>query len=76
MTGTPTITADPTSITLSNKVVSVSTLTINGESVPTGEAVQFAATGATAGSYTITALCSTDATPAEVLEAEITVQVE
>ncbi len=78
LTGTPTITALPVSITLSSKVVNVGVLTLeNGDTIPIGEAVQFAATGGTAGvTYKITSLCSTDESPAEELEGEIIVQVD
>ena len=76
LTGTPTIVDisgdSPTDLTISNKVVSTTSLTINGVTVPTGEAVQFTVTGQQSGkSYTIKITVGTDATPAQTLIGEI-----
>lgn len=75
LNGTPTIvevagTGSPTTdLTLSNKVVSTSALTINDVSVPLGEAVQFAVTGGLVANspYSITITVATDSTPAQSL---------
>lgn len=63
LTGTPTITASPTSgITLSNKVVTSAAEEIDGETIPIGQAVQFKAAPTSAGQeYTITVSCATTA---------------
>jgi len=72
LTGTPTIVdnspSSPEVLTITNKAVSVAELTINGATVPIGEAVQFSLSGQASGvSYTIKITVSTDATPAQVL---------
>ena len=69
LTGTPTVTEIGTSdLTLGNKAVSTGALTLNGATVATGQAVQFSATGFTAGrTYKIHLSCGTDATPAQTL---------
>ena len=72
LTGTPTIVDisgdSPTDLTISNKVVSTTSLTINGVTVPTGEAVQFTVTGQQSGkSYKILITVATDATPSQDL---------
>jgi hypothetical protein len=69
LTGTPTVTEVTTSaLTFSNEGVSTGSLTINGVSVTTGEAVQFKVTGGTANTdYEIQIVCATDATPAQTL---------
>jgi len=74
-TGTPTITTTA-GLTLDNKAVSTATLTINGESVPAGEAIQFRATAVTAATYTIEIECDTDASPAQTIIERITMVVE
>lgn len=71
LTGTPTVEeVDPNSpgdLTLTNKVVNDAALTINGESVAIGQAVQFTCAGGIAGvTYTIRITVSTDSTPAQV----------
>lgn len=68
LTGTPTITEDTTTdLTLSNKVVSTTALTINDRTVAIGKAVQFKVTGQVAGvTYLVFVTCSTDATIARV----------
>ena len=70
VTGTPTVVeVDTTDLTLGNKAVSTTELTISGETVPIGEAVQLSITGhlLATGSYTILITATTDATPAQVL---------
>lgn len=75
LTGTPTVTAS--GLTIANKVVNVAQLTIDGDTVEIGQAVQFNVTGGTAGtSYDVTILCDTDASTAQTLEGEVTIQVE
>lgn len=62
LSGTPTVTVSPTGPTLSNKAVNTGAVTLDGVSVPAGEAVTFTVTvgGSVApGSYTITATCAT-----------------
>ena len=77
LTGTPTVTASPSGITISNKVVSIAELTLNGDTVPLGEAVQCHVADPTAtGTYTITILCDDDEDPAQTHEGEIILQVD
>lgn len=72
LTGTPTITCS--GLTLGSKQVSVGALTIDGVSVPAGEAVTFTITDGTAGTkYTITIVVST--TAGQTLERFVTLQV-
>lgn len=60
LSGTPTVAA--TGITITSPAVSGSALTIDGVSVPAGEAVTFKVAGGTAGTdYTITITVSTSA---------------
>jgi hypothetical protein len=67
LTGTPTVTIGAGGGTLANKIVSAEALTIDDQLVPAGKAVQFNidTDGATAGEYTITVSCATDAVPAQ-----------
>jgi len=68
LTGTPTIVEVTTSdLTLSNKVVSTGALTILGNTVATGAAVQFkvVATSGLLGCYRIRVTVATDATVAQ-----------
>lgn len=66
LTGTPTITGSPSGLTFANQAVNTAALTINGESVAIGNAVQFKVAGGTADTeYTILVQVSTDATPAQ-----------
>lgn len=77
LTGTVTVTVDPTGPTLSNKAVSATALTINGRSVIAGQAVQFKITGVTAGeTYTCTASVATDSTPAETVTGAVIIKVD
>lgn len=66
LTGTPTIVEiTTTDLTITNKAVSTTTLTIEGVAVLTGQAVQFLVAGMLAGvTYTIKITVSTDSTPA------------
>lgn len=58
-TGTPTVTV--TGLTISGEAVSTTALTILGETVPIGQAVQFAVAGGTAGTdYEIDVQCGTN----------------
>jgi hypothetical protein len=81
LTGTPTITIAPSSgtpPTLSNKAVNTGALTINGQSVGIGQALQCLVTttsSTTVGSYTITAQCGTNATPAQTVIGDVIIDV-
>lgn len=82
LTGTPTITLSspsisPEDITTSNAIVNTSALTINGQTVAIGEAVQFKVSGGTVANspYTFKISCDTDATPAQTLEGYIILKV-
>ena len=64
-----------TNLTIANKVVSSGALTINGVSVPTGEAVQFNVLGALANIiYVITITVTTDASPAQTFVRSVTLR--
>lgn len=83
LTGTPVVTQHrsvPTTadaLTLDDKAVNTSTIEVNGRDCLAGEAVQFTVTGGTAGAkYTVSVKCGTDATPAQTLEAFVTIKVE
>lgn len=63
---TPAVTCQ--GLTLANKAVSTSSLTIEGKTVITGRAIQFKASAGTAGKrYVISINCVSDATPAQTL---------
>ena len=66
LAGTPTITSTA-GLTITNKAVSDSVLTVEGESVAVGEAVTFTLGASAAGNYTITLTCDTDSDPAQTL---------
>jgi hypothetical protein len=83
LTGTPTVTqhssvpSDATALTLASKAVNTATIEINGRDCLAGEAVQFTATGGDADAkYVVSVKCSTDATPAQTLEAFVVIRVE
>jgi len=70
LTGTPTIVEVTTSdLTLGSKVVNTAALTILGESVAIGQAVQFSVSGGDASTkrYTIKITATTDSSPAQTL---------
>ena len=72
LTGTPTVVdcspPSPETLVFANIAVNTSILTINGVSVPVGEAVQFKVTGGVADTnYDIQINCGTDANPAQTL---------
>lgn len=75
LTGTLTV-PEVSGLTFASKAVNTSTLTINGRSAVAGEAMQFNVKGTTTGRYTIKAYASTDATPAQTIEATIILVVE
>jgi len=80
LTGTPTVVdcspPSPETLVFTSIAVNTAILTINGESVPIGEAVQFKVTGGVAGiKYTIKATCGTDSTPAQTLIGSVTMRV-
>lgn len=61
-TGTPVITeVDTSDLTIASKVVSTAELTINGEAVPAGEAIQFKVSGVVSGTYLVNWVCGTTA---------------
>ena len=74
LTGAVTIPA-VTGLTFSNAAVNTSTLTINGRSVPAGEALTFNVKGTTAATYTITAWANTTATPSQTVDAKIKLKI-
>lgn len=76
LTGTPTAVEVTTEdLTLANKAVSTSSLTINGVTVATGKAVQFSVQGQQAGTlYTVRVTVSTDATPARTAVRDVRFQ--
>lgn len=75
LTGTPLVVETTTAdLTLANKAVNTSTLTILNQSCVAGQAIQFTMTGQQAGTcYIIKLTCGTDATPAQTLIRGITV---
>lgn len=82
LTGTPTVTqvsSDPTTataLTLANKTVNGSTVTINGRPCIAGEAVQFtAASGDDAASYVLKVTCGDNGSPAQTLVGFINIDV-
>lgn len=80
LTGTPVVTdansPSPAELTFSNEAVNTSAKTINGISVPIGEAVQFKVAGGTAGkTYNINIVVTTDATPAQTLYGKVRLRV-
>lgn len=69
LTGTPTIVEiTSTDLTLTNKAVNTSALTINGKTVAVGQAVQFTISTPVANTnYSIRLTAATDSTPAQTL---------
>tara|TARA_B100000965_G_C18913908_1_gene465803 strand:+ start:61 stop:381 length:321 start_codon:yes stop_codon:yes gene_type:complete len=65
-----------TGLTLASEAVNTATLTINGDSVPSGKAITFSATAVTAGTYVIEIECDTNASPAQTIIERITMTVE
>ena len=83
LTGTPTISiaspsVSPEDMTITSPIVNTSILTVNGVSVPVGEAVQFHVSGGIVANspYTIHISCGTDATPAQTLVGNIFLFIE
>lgn len=79
LAGTPTVAEQTTSdLTIGNKVVSVAALTIDGETVAIGEAVQFSVSGFVVANspYTIKVTCGTNSTPARTLIGYVTFLVD
>ncbi|MBX9584739.1 MAG: hypothetical protein K2X87_30920 [Gemmataceae bacterium] len=71
LTGTPTVSASPSGVTVDNVRVSAADLTVDGALVPTGRAVQFRASGGSSGTtYVLTVTCGTTSTPAQTLPVE------
>ncbi len=76
LTGTPTITDSTGDLTLTNKVVSTGSLTINGVSVAAGAAVTFTVSGGSAGTtYDIRIQSTTDATNAQTFDDYVQLEV-
>jgi hypothetical protein len=76
LTGTPTVTIDPSGPTLSNKRVNTGTIVVDGRSVVAGRGVQFSVAGGTDGErYEITVTCGTDASPSQTVIATLTLDV-
>jgi hypothetical protein len=80
LAGTPSVidsaTPSPQTITISSVNINTEALTINGESVPAGEAVQFTVAGGTANTvYTLQASCGTDSSPAQALYGSLDLEV-
>jgi len=76
LTGTPTVTeVTTTDLTFASEAVNTAALTVNGESTPIGEAVQFSVTGGSVGTYEIKIAVGTDATPAQTLYGTIKLKV-
>ena len=68
LSGTPTVTASSTLITIASAARNSATVTIDGESVIANKAVTFRVSGGTAGGrYTLTTTCATDASVAQTL---------
>ncbi len=74
-TGTPTIieypTPSPQLLTISNKAVNSTVITINGRSCAAGEAITCSIACATAGTYHVLITCGTTSTPAQTRSATI-----
>ncbi len=79
LTGTPTVVDLASVLTLASKAVNTAAIPASEvfpEEVAIGQAVQFTATGGTAGTtYTIRVTCGTDATPAQTLSRRVQVRV-
>lgn len=76
LTGTPTVTGSPSGLTIDNARVSTGELTIDGQTVATGRAVQFRVSGGTSGdTHTIKVVCGTTSSPAQTLVAECVLRV-
>jgi hypothetical protein len=74
LTGTPTITEQATTdLTITNKAVSTTALTINSKTVAIGEAVTCLVSGHVVANspYTLSVSAGTDATDAQTLPAEV-----
>lgn len=68
LTGTPTVTASPSGLTIANVIRNSTSKTVNGVSISASQGVQWKVSGGTAGTtYTFTITCGTDATPAQTL---------
>lgn len=69
LTGTPLVVElTTTDLTITNKAVNTAVVSILGESVAIGKAVQFSVTGVVAGTtYEVSITVTTDSTPAQTL---------
>lgn len=71
LTGTPTVASAPAGLTVDTVRVSTAELTIDGQAVAAGRAVQFRVSGGTSGTtYVLTVSCGTTSTPAQTLPVE------
>lgn len=71
LTGTPTVTATPSGLTIDNARVSTTELTIDGSIVAIGRAVQFRVAGGTSGTrYEIVVTSDTTSSPVQTLVVE------
>jgi len=74
LTGTPTVVeVTTTELTITNKAVSTGVLSINGVSVPIGEAIQFTVDAASSGFYEILITCGTS--ESQTIDAKIYLRV-
>ena len=63
-------------ITIANEAVSTAILSINGDDVPIGQAVQMLISGGTAGTtYTVSFTVGTDSSPAQTIEGAFDIEV-
>ena len=77
LTGTPTVTGHA-DLTITNKAVNTAILTVDGDSVAVGQAVQFSLSGQTVANspYTVAVTAGSDATPAQTLKGDVVFEVE
>lgn len=76
LTGTPTVTASPSGLTLSNAQINTEIVEINGVSVPIGMAVLFTVTGGAAcADYMLTVTSQTTIAPVQTMIAKVRLQV-
>lgn len=76
LTGSPTVVASPSDLTITNKVINASSVVVNGITVEAGLVVQFLVSGGTAGTrYLVTVTCGTDSSPAETVDGEVILDV-
>lgn len=75
LTGTPTVTASPSGLTISNAQVNTGTVVVNGLEVPIGHGVIFTVTGGSSCTYyIITVTVSTTSSPSQTVIAKVRLQ--